>query len=140
MWIAISVSTLLGARPCCPQVLVQQDEPVTASCICSYRKNLNLLFLSSSALLSDLCSHLQSRKEKRGSDSSPSLIDSLKGKRRCSAAPGFLSDTAQRAAGPQLEVLLLTSVRSALDPRGVLQHSLPRGFKRKERREKTQSL
>lgn len=112
------------------------SQPTAGSTSCIYRKNLNLLFLSSSVLLSYLFSHLQSRQEKCDSDSSPFLIDSLKGKHQCSAVQGFLSDTAQCAAGMQLEVLLLTSVRSALGPQGVLQHSLPLGFKRKERKEK----
>lgn len=47
---------------------------------------------------------------------------------------GFLTDTVQHAAVTQLEVLLLTSVRSALGPWGVLQYGLSYGLKRREKK------
>lgn len=61
-------------------------------------------------------------------------------KRYCLAEPCFLTDRVQCAVGMQPEVLLSTAVWSVLGPWGVLQHSLPSGLKRKERKREKPNL
>lgn len=62
------------------------------------------------------------------------LTNFLKVRHHCLTEAGFLTDTVQHAAGTQLEVLLLTSVRSASGPWGVLQYGLSYGLKRREKK------